>query len=85
MINGMTPLEEVAELLGIDLPIDDYDTMNGYLISLIDRIPGEEEQIQITAEGYLFEVVSVENKIIKTIHVTKLPEEVMESESENEE
>ncbi len=84
MINGMTPLEEVAELLDVELPVDDYDTINGYLISLIDRIPTEEEQIQVEAEGYLFEVISVENKIIKTVHVTKL-EKAVEDEPDNKE
>jgi putative hemolysin len=71
-ISGMAPLDEVAEILDVDLPIDNYDTVNGYLISLIDRIPTEEEKIQITAEGYLFEVLSVENKIIQAVRVSKL-------------
>ncbi|SFP94739.1 putative hemolysin [Lachnospiraceae bacterium XBB1006] len=71
-ISGMAPLDEVAEVLDIDLPVDDYDTVNGYLISLIDRIPSEEEKIKLTAEGYLFEVLSVENKIIQAVRVIKL-------------
>lgn len=85
LIKGMTPLEEVAKLLDIELPEDEYDTLNGYLISLIDRIPTEEDQIQVTAEGYLFEVTSVENKMIQTVHVTKLPDEETDEEAENKE
>lgn len=76
-ISGMAPLEDVDKLLNLELPVDDYDTVNGYLISLIDRIPTEEEQIKVEAEGYLFEVLSVENKIIQSVRVTKLPEELV--------
>lgn len=40
LMNGMAPLEDVAETLGLELDTDDYDTLNGFLISLIDKIPG---------------------------------------------
>ncbi|MCR4956284.1 MAG: hemolysin family protein [Lachnospiraceae bacterium] len=74
-ILGMTPLDEVEELLDANLPVEDYDTLNGYLISLLDRIPSpEEKKIQITTEGFLFEVLSVENKTIKNVHVTRIME-----------
>lgn len=85
LIKGMTPLEEVAKLLDVDLPEDEYDTLNGYLISLIDRIPTQEDRIQVTAEGYLFVVTSVENKMIQTVHVSKLPEEGQTDEIQNKE
>lgn len=84
LIRGMTPLEDVAELLDVQLPEDEYDTLNGYLISLIDRIPTEEDQIQVAAEGYQFEVTSVENKMIQTVHVTKLPEDELVEEENKE-
>ncbi len=82
MIEGKTPLDEVEEILDIELPKEDYDTLNGYLISLIDRIPADNEQITVLAEGYQFDVVSVENKMIQRVHVVKLPEPVDSSEEE---
>lgn len=85
IINGMTPLDEVSEFLDIDLPVDDYDTLNGYLISLIDRIPTEDEKIQITAEGFLYEVMSVENKMIQTVHVIRNQVEDTEERKDNKE
>lgn len=82
-IDGMTPLEEVSEALGINLPEEDFDTMNGYLIGLIDHIPSEEEKIKITADGYRFEVLSVENKMIHLVHAVKLPQEQTDDVEEN--
>lgn len=77
-MNGMTPLEEVQEELHICFPeedMDNYDTMNGFLISKLDRIPKEGEQPEVCYLGYRFSVTKVANKMIHTVHVTPLPEE----------
>ena len=64
------------EVLGIPLDEeDDFETLNGFLISLIDKIPSDDEVFSTTAYGYLFEILSVENKMIQKVHVIKLPEE----------
>ena len=78
MMDGMAPLEEVAELLEITLTDEDYDTLNGLLISKLDRIPDDGEQAEITAYGYLFQILKVENKIIRLVKITKSKEEEKE-------
>ncbi len=45
-MNGRTLLEEIEEKLGIDYEDSDYDTLNGYLIAHIDRIPEEQERLK---------------------------------------
>lgn len=85
IIKGMTPIDEVSDFLHVDLPEDQYDTLNGYLISLIDRIPTEDEKIKITADGFLYEVMSVENKMIQTVHISKCEIEEGEERKENKE
>ena len=75
-MSGMASFEEVLEVLGItDVAEDEFETLNGFLISLIDKIPDDNEVFSTTAYGYMFEIQSVENKIIKSVLVTKLPEE----------
>lgn len=75
-MDGMAEFEEVVETLGIDAAEeDDFETLNGFLISLIDKIPNDDEVFSTTAYGYLFEILSVQNKMIHTVKVTKLPEE----------
>ncbi len=71
----MAPLDEVAEVLGIELEENDMDTLNGFLISLIDKIPNEDEHLSADAYGYHFEILTVENKMIKNVRVTRLKEE----------
>lgn len=75
LFQGMTPLDEVSELLDLRLEDEEYDTLNGFLISLLDRIPGEDEKPELDYEGYHFAVEKVENKMIHTVRVTSLPKE----------
>lgn len=70
-MSGMTPLEEVEEALHLDFGDADYDTLNGLLISLIDRIPAEDEHVCVTYEGYDFEVLSMKDKMIQWVKVVR--------------
>lgn len=79
LMKGMAPLADVCEALDLsDEELADYDTLNGYLISLIDKIPEDHEQFKIKDRGWLFEVLSVENKMIQNVRVTPLAEETPE-------
>ena len=86
VMSGMTPLREAQEALGIQLPeedLDNYDTVNGLLISRLDRIPQEEEKPEVVYQGVRFLVMKVENKMIHTIRAEKLPEEGAETKDAN--
>lgn len=78
LMDGMAPLEEAVEVLDIELDGEDYDTLNGLLISKLDRIPADGEQAEVTAYGYLFQVLKVENKMIRLVRITKIKEEEKE-------
>lgn len=84
IMSGMTPLEDAEDELDFKFPEEDlenYDTINGLLISLLDRIPNEEERPEVRYQGYLFEVLKVENKMIHSVRVSKIPaEELQEAE-----
>jgi putative hemolysin len=87
LFRGMTPLEEVEELLDIRLDDEEYDTLNGFLISLLDRIPAENEKPELDYGGYHFAVEKIENKMIHTVKVTdnkqRVSEEILDGISEN--
>lgn len=76
IMNGLTPLDDVMELLDIEFPEEDsdtYDTLNGYLISRLDRIPQEDENPQVEYAGYIFEVIKAGNKMIESVRVYRRP------------
>lgn len=70
--NGFTELEDLEELLGIHFDKEEYETLNGFLIHQLDRIPGEEEHCTVTYEGYLFTVLEVDNNAIQSVKIEKL-------------
>ena len=76
LLNGMAPLEDVEEALGIEFDeeeSEDYDTLNGFLTAKLDRIPGEEERPVIPCEGYDFHVEKVENNRITLVRAVRRP------------
>ena len=76
IMDGMTEFSDVKEVLSLPVEDDAYETLNGFIISLSDKIPEEGDKTVITAYGYKFSVMSVEDKVIKQVMIKKLaPEE----------
>lgn len=76
IMDGMTEFSDVKEALSLPVEDDAYETLNGFIISLSDKIPEEGDRTVITAYGYKFSVMSVEDKVIKQVMIKKLaPEE----------
>ena len=75
-INGSTDLQDVEEQLEVELEEDeDYDTLGGYLIGQLGRIPEDDEVIEMALRGWLFKVEVFEEKRILKVLASKLPEE----------
>lgn len=72
---GKMPLEEMEERLGIHFDTEEFETLNGFLISRLDKIPEPDEEFDVDYEGYHFKILSVENKVIQSVLVTRLPQE----------
>ncbi len=72
ILDGLAPLEEVCEALEVPPPEDEFETINGLLISLLDRIPEEKEKPVVEYEGWQFRVLMVENKMVKTVKAVKI-------------
>lgn len=83
VMSGMTPLSQAQEALKITFPqedLDNYDTVNGLLISRLDRIPQEGELPEIVYQGVCFSVLKVENKMVHTVKAVRIEEETKKAE-----
>jgi len=89
LVTGETDLEELSEHLGIDFDEEDFenfDTLNGLLISKLDRIPMDGETAIIEIRGYEFEIIEAMNKMIRLVRISKIePEDNTENEVVSEE
>lgn len=75
-INGSTDLQDVEEQLEVTFEEDDdYDTLGGYIIGQLGRIPEDDEVIEMSLQGWLFRVEAFEEKRILKVLATKLPPE----------
>ena len=74
-VDGTTNIDEVEDLIGVRLPEGEYDTIGGMIMSVIGRVPTDEEAIEVEAGGYRFTVEGVSDRRIERIRAEKIPEE----------
>lgn len=74
MMDGMTQLEEIEDVLGMEIE-EEFDTLNGLLISKLEHIPKENEKAVIEYQGYEFTILSMDNKKIGMVMVQKKKEQ----------
>ena len=67
IIRGLTPLTEIEEELGITYEDEDNDTLNGYLISKLDRIPDNDEGTEVPDGDVMYHILSVKDKTIDLV------------------
>ena len=65
------PVDEFNDLLGADLPDDDWDTVGGLIFDALGRVPDEGEDILVA--GYQLTVERVEARRITRVRVIEAP------------
>lgn len=68
-VDGTTPIDEVDDIIGFELPEGDYDTVAGYIISQLERIPVQGEHPSVTCGRATFTVEQVEERRIAKIMI----------------
>ena len=79
-IEGKTPLEILEKRFKISFEESEFETLNGYMISKLDRIPEQDEDFSVVVGGYSFKILSVNNHMIQSVLLNKLPEQVVSEE-----
>ncbi|MBD5452946.1 MAG: HlyC/CorC family transporter [Lachnospiraceae bacterium] len=73
IIEGMMPLDELEEQLDIALEEENFDTVNGFVISRLEHIPEEGEEFEFWCQGYLFKILEVKDRMIQSVLASKMP------------
>ena len=78
LVEGYTDLDDLEKVLEIELPIEDYDTVSGFMIGVIGRLPTKEDilsdETDFEYRGYYFSIVDVDEKVISKVRIVKLEE-----------
>ena len=78
MANGTAKLDEINEMIGLDLESDDYDSIAGHIINLLEHLPEEGESVVHDSVEYT--VAAVEKNRIEKVHILLLPKDETEDE-----
>ena len=70
VVDGMTELQDLEEILGIKFPDEDFQTVNGFMLYELGRLPVEGEPVSIIYQGYTFDSISLENNMIVQVKIT---------------
>lgn len=71
VVDGLTEIEDINKLLRIKIESDDFETLNGFLISKLGRIADENEKEIIEDFGYEFRILEVTGNVIRKVEITK--------------
>lgn len=75
LVDGAGDLEDLENLLGIGLPVEDYDTVSGFLIGELGKIPTEEDvnndESDVFFNGFRFIILEIDEKTVSQIRVVK--------------
>ena len=82
-VDGITDIEEVEEHIGKTFPDGDYDTIGGYIISVLGFLPEDGQMNEIQFENVKFTVLNVEDRRIGKVKVEILPIEKKKEDEEN--
>lgn len=82
LVNGSASLDELSDIIDIDFPDEDFETVNGFLLYELGRLPIEGEKIEIVYQGYKFIPVKICDKMIKLVRVEKTNEEAKKDDKE---
>ena len=81
IVNGMITSYELKKIFDVELPEGDYETLSGYLLDKLGRIPEEDEHPVIEDENLTYRVEEIEDRRIKYVKVCRNMEEQVNDES----
>ena len=84
LVEGSMKLDDLNDMLETDLESEDYDSLGGYIIGLLDRLPEVGETV--TSDGFIYVVDAVDKNRISWVHMylPESKEEEAEAGEENE-
>lgn len=78
LANGTTKLDEINEVVGLHLESDDYDSIAGHIINLLEHLPNEGETV--VDHNVEYTVVALDKNRIDKVHILLLQESQSDTE-----
>lgn len=82
IVDAKMVLEDVNAFVGLDLPVDEHETLGGYVYGMFGRVPRALESVD--AEGLRLTVESVQRQRITRVRIQKLESKEPETQADPE-
>lgn len=69
IVNGLLSLDDLNDHLHLNLVSKSYDTVGGFLVSMLGRIPKKDEEKVIEYENIIFQIEEVKKKRIEKVKI----------------
>lgn len=83
IVDGGMLIDDLNDLLGVELPDDDWDTVGGFLFGTLEHVPEQDEAVE--RDGWRFSAEEIDGRRIRRVRVTLLPDTGIERASEERE
>lgn len=84
IVSGTVSLFDVARQFDKKLPVEDYDTLGGFIMGHLGMVPDDNEMPEFEFNGLLFKVEAVEEKRITKVKICDTGEEADTEEKDDE-
>ena len=71
LISGKISVNELKKVLGIEVPEGEYETLSGYLLEILGRVPEDDEKPIIETDKVTYKIEEYEDKRILWVKACK--------------
>lgn len=72
LIHGSVSINDLKKILQVEIPEGDYETLSGYLLELLGRVPLDDENPTIETENVNYKIEEYEDKRILWVKACKM-------------
>lgn len=69
---GAVNLDELRKVINVNFDDPFHDTLGGFLIGKLGKIPNDNEKISLEFENHIFKVLEIEDKKISKVRISKI-------------
>ncbi len=69
-IKGLASLDDVAQATNLSLPVDEYETLSGYILGIYCKIPKDGSSFEVETDELKIEVLNIINHTVEVCIVT---------------
>ena len=72
LLSGSISISELKKIMQVDIKEGDYDTLSGYLLELLGRVPKDDEKPTIETDKVIYKIEEYEEKRILWVKACKI-------------